>query len=169
MRKLRGEAIRRVTPGYTMVEFLLAGGIMVMMLGVVTRMFVEIVELRLSAQAKSALAQNERYLLSRLSYDLARAEEVVVPVPGATGEALQLVIGGESYTYGLSGDTLSLTSPSYSGQVSSGGVRVVGLEFIRPGEVEGADAVRFEIGLETEVETVSGRKNRQLISTVRIR
>lgn len=153
--------------GFTVVELLLAMGILTILMTIIMRVFVELVETRLESQATSAVVTDSRFILERLDYDTRRADSVATPAnPGDSGSTLELVVEGTSYSYSLSGGNLILTRGAVSEQVNSAGTRVTSASFTKVGGATGNVNVKVEIGLESVTETVAGKETTELRTTI---
>lgn len=93
-----------------MVELLIVMGIMAILIVILSEAFGSILSLKLGSQAKTAVAQDSRYFLTRLGHDITRASALSTPDPNT----LVLTIDGLTYTYSreedqvlLSGDALT--------------------------------------------------------------
>jgi prepilin-type N-terminal cleavage/methylation domain-containing protein len=136
----------KIKKGFTIVELLISLAIMSVLITILAQLFASILSLRQKSETVSAIAQDSRYILLRLSYDLARSDSIVSPAAGASGSTLSLMIGGTSYIYSESGGVLSLSvgggspsilnSPSttlsnfnFTGNQAIGGNASIGLSF----------------------------------------
>jgi prepilin-type N-terminal cleavage/methylation domain len=90
--------------GFTLVEMLLVMGITGILIVVLSQVFGSILTMKLRSEATSAVAQDARYLLSRLSYDVARSSSIATPSPSE----LELTIGGVVHEYTLDNGRLML-------------------------------------------------------------
>lgn len=144
--------------GYTLVELLVSMGILSILLLVILRVFVQIVEMRLDAEAESAVAQDSRYVFSRLTYDINRASLITTPSnPGDSSSTLSLVIGGITYTYEIDVDgRLSLYDGTNTNLVTSEGSRVNNAQFTKVGPAAGAQSVKVEMEIVSTTERVQG-------------
>lgn len=106
--------------GVTLVELLLYMGILAILLVVLTEMFVSIVDVQLSSKSFTSVEADGRFMVARITYDINRADSITTPAnPGDSSASLILDIGGETYTYALSGDVLQLTNLSGTGRINS--------------------------------------------------
>ena len=134
--------------GFTLIEFLIYMGIFSMLLVVLTQMFVMILTTQLGTESSSSVEQDSRFILARLMYDVQRASQITVPATlGVSGNTLQLIIGGVSYTYVLNGTNLELNS----NQVNSFDTTVSNLSFERRGNVGGETDVNVAFTLKSKV------------------
>lgn len=85
--------------GFTIVELLIYMGLMSIFLTVLLGIFTAALKTKLASQSTSAISQDSRYLLSKLSYDINNADSVTSPALGVTGSTLQLVASGSAITY----------------------------------------------------------------------
>lgn len=123
--------------GITLVELLLYMGIFSILLMVLVELFGTIVNVNLEAQSTSAVSQDGRFILNRITYDVRQAKTFTQPASaGASGTVLQFTTsGGTTYKYWLSGNNLMLdnltVSPNTSDQLNSVGTTVSNLSFTR--------------------------------------
>lgn len=97
--------ILKTKSGFTLVELLMVIGILGILMTILFQVFGSILTMKLRSEATTAVAQDGRYLLARLSYDVSRATSVSIP----NSTTLNLGIGGTTYSYTLDGLTLKLT------------------------------------------------------------
>lgn len=156
--------------GFTLVEMLVGGGIMTVLLMILTQVFLQTLEMRLAAEAESAVTQDVRYIFSRLSYDMSRADAVTVPGNwGENGSSLTLDVGGEDYIYTLDQGNLTLSNDSGGSQINSVTVVVDSVMFTKLGEIDGKDSVQMSLEVSSVAQRTSGPVQRSLVTTVGIR
>lgn len=161
-------SMKKLKAGMTLVELLLAMGIISILMTVIFGVFMQVIEMKLNAEAESAIAEDSRYIYSRLAYDINRADSIVTPtVPGDTSDSLILTIGGTNYTYMLNG-TNQLTIDDGTGEISmnSAGTTVSSLNFSKVAGSEGAESVKVEIELESVTERVQGSVQDTIKTTI---
>lgn len=114
--------------GFTLVEMLIVMGIMSILIIILSQVFGSILTTKLRSEATTAVAQDSRYLLTRLSYDIGRASDIT----SSSGSTLTLSVDGVAYVYALVGDTLTLSVGGEPPQaLSSVGTRITQLSFTR--------------------------------------
>lgn len=91
---------------FTIVELIIYMGLISILLGVFTSIFLSALDAQLSSQAASRADQDNRYLLARLSHDVQRASQVISPEIGQTDTSLTLLIDGQQHFFTLSGGRL---------------------------------------------------------------
>ena len=96
--------------GFTMVELLLYMSLLTILLIVLTTLFVQILDVRLESEADSSTSSEGQFIMSRLAYDIGRADAVLIPtVLGDQTNSLQLTISGINYNYVINSNNLTLT------------------------------------------------------------
>lgn len=89
----------KLSRGVTLVELLLYMGIFAILLTLLTGIFTTVIDVQLEADATSSVQLDGRYILSRLSYDIHRADTIISPALGNQTNSMQIIIGGITYTY----------------------------------------------------------------------
>lgn len=88
--------------GFTIIELIVYMGLFSILVGIITSVFVSLLNNQFTAETTASTDENGKYILARLTYDIAQAQNVVVP--GATGTQtnnLQLTINNINYSYSL--------------------------------------------------------------------
>src|SRR3989344_9090196 len=65
--------------GVTLIELLLYMGLLALFLLVLTDIFVAITSVRTETETTSAVEQDGRFIISRLAYDVSRADSISIP------------------------------------------------------------------------------------------
>lgn len=153
--------------GMTLVEILIVMGILALFLTVLTDILVTVVDVRTEADATSAVAEDGRYLLARLSYDIQRASAVTTPAAlGGSGGTLVLTIGGIAHTYTTSSNNLQMTNNLGSINLNGDGTTVSGLTFHRLGNISGKDTVRVTFTVTSTTRDNQGFESETYTTTV---
>lgn len=135
-----------IKKGFTLVELLMVMGIMGFLMVILFQVIGSILDLKVRSEAITAVAQDSRYLITRLTYDISRASTITSPVPGASGSSLQLLIGGDTYLYQLSGNTLNLSLNGGTPYALNGiGSRITSINFTRYADVEDIESVGINL------------------------
>ena len=92
--------------GFTVVELLIYMALMSIFLVILMGIFTAALSTKLASESASAIAQDSRYILSKLSYEVNNADSVTSPAFGATSSSLQIVASGSSSTYELNDGNL---------------------------------------------------------------
>jgi type II secretory pathway pseudopilin PulG len=162
--------IRTNKRGFTIVEMLVYCGILMIFLYIMTSLFSSVIDVQLYSEATAAVAQDSRYLLSRFSYDINRASEIVVPADvGTESDTLQLTIDGNTYTYEIQNGNLELTDETGTDMLNSFGTSVSNVNFRRLGSVGGKNSIRLAFTLTSKTKKVTGPEIRNFQTTVGLR
>jgi type II secretory pathway pseudopilin PulG len=130
--------------GFTLVEMVLYMGLLTLLLLLFTNIFMAILDTQLSSQSTGSVAQDGRFLYSRLIYDINRASSISLPANlGNTGNTLQLQINGVSYQYALSSGNLMISDATSSAQLNSYDTKISGLQFKRIGNINGKPTIQM--------------------------
>lgn len=158
-----------LSKGFTLVELLISMGLLAIILSVITSLFVSVIETQLESQATSSVDQDGRFVLTRLSYDIHRANSITTPaVLGGQGSTLQLVIGGISYTYALNSNTLELTNNLGADKINSTNTTVSNLNFRRLGNtLSGKNTIEIQYTVTSKI--TKPQETRNYKTTVGIR
>ncbi len=133
--------------GFTLIELLIFMGLIMILISVFTAIFLTALDVQLASQSTSNVEQSGNFLLSRLTYDLHRADSVIAPADGQSADNLILLIGGGSFQYALSGTQLRLTTGGQDYPLSSDGVSVSNLLVTRIGNPSGKPTLQIKFTL----------------------
>lgn len=151
-----------VQNGFSLVEMVVYLTILSVMLVVLTEVFVSTLNTRAESETASAIDEDGRFLMSRVSYDVGRSQAVAVPAPNT----LQLTIDGLTNTYGLSGSNLVLTNAAGTARLNGFGTSVSSVSFERIGNAGGKQTVRTSFRLTSVGQRSSGTENKDFAITV---
>ncbi len=128
-------------------------GLMSVILTILTSLFVSVIEAQLESQATSSVDQDGRFILTRLSYDIHRANSIVIPATlGGQGETLQFISSGITYTYTLNGSILNLTDNTGTEIVNSPRTTVTNVSFRRLGNtLSGKNTIEIQFTVTSTV------------------
>ena len=155
--------------GFTIIELLIYLGLFTMFLTVTTTLFASGLDASSQSEAGSAIEQDGRFIISRLSYDIKRSQSIVVPSTlGGQSSSLQLTIASQNNAYSIDQNhNFILTNNlgvnalnSYDSSVSSFLVTRLG----NVGKVE--DTLKIIITLQSKTKTVTGVKTKTFQTTV---
>lgn len=135
--------------GFTMVELLLYMGLLGIFMTVLTTMFTSVLDVQLESEAVSSVAQDGRYLLSRLTYDIHRANSIIAPVnlgePSST--SLSLNIDGVVTSYTITNGNLVMSNDNGNNNLNGFDTEVSGLTVTRLGNSGGKNTLTLEFTL----------------------
>ncbi len=134
--------LQTAAAGFTLVEMLIAMGLMTIFLVVLSDIVVSISQVSQESDATSSVAEDGRYILSRLSYDIERATSVTTPAAlGNTTNNLVMVIGGATYTYSLSSGNLQLAVSPNTDNLNGGDTTISNFTVQRLGNSGGKETL----------------------------
>ena len=156
--------------GFTIVEMLVYMGLLTGFLVVLTQIFLSSLDVQLAMERTSSVASDGRYILSRLEYDVARAQSITVPVAlGGLADSLQLTIAGIPHTYQVDNGTLSLVNALGTNALNGVGSRVSGFSVQRLGNAGGKESARVSFILTSTTEGPIGPEVRTYQTTIGVR
>ena len=155
--------------GFTLIELILYMALMSIFLIVLSELFISTLEVRKESEATSSVEADGRYILSRLSYDINRAQSVSVPqVPVNSDSTLTLVISGGPSTYAQVSGNLTLTNSLGTNNLNGSGSTVSSLNFQRIGTGT-APTIKIDFTLTSATERIGGSEIRNFTTTIGLR
>lgn len=156
--------------GVTLIEMLLYMGIFSIFLVVLTDIFVSILSVRSESEASSTIEKDGRYLLSRLSYDISRADSISNPTAiGQTDNLLRLVIGPVNYTYSTLGSNMTLLDNQGLNFLNGSETSISNIQFTRIGNtsvVGTKDNIKLQFTLTSKTQRNSGPETKTFTTTI---
>jgi len=157
--------------GFTLVELLIYMGLLSIILVVLSQIFGSILDAQLESEATSSVHRDGRFILSKLTYDVHRANSIVLPASlGASSTSLQLDISGIN-TYSLNNGNLELTDSLGTNNLNSGDTIVSNLTFTRIGNsvANAKNTVRIFYTVTSKVIRPKGLETKDFQTTIGIR
>jgi type II secretory pathway pseudopilin PulG len=139
--------MKNLRAGFTIIELLIFMGLIMILIGIFTSIFLTALDVQLASQATSNVEQSGNFILSRLAYDIHRADSVVLPTVGQTDGTLILSIGGESYSYAVSGSQLRLAVGGETYALTGDGVSATSFLVTRIGSPTGKSTLQLKLTL----------------------
>ena len=156
--------------GFTMVELLLYMSLLTILLIVLTTLFVQILDVRLESEADSSTSSEGQFIMSRLAYDIGRANAVLIPtVLGDQTNSLQLTISGINYNYVINSNNLTLTDAIGTEKLNTTDTRISNLTFTRLGNTSGKNTIRLQYAITSSVSRISGPQVENFQTTIGLR
>jgi hypothetical protein len=153
--------------GVSFIEVLLVMGMLSIFLMVMATIFTATIDTQTQTQGYSATLSDGRFIMARLNYDIARASAINTPASlGNTTASLVMTIGGNSYTYALSGSKLQLTDATGTADLSDYNATVSALSFQRLGNTGGKETIRYSFTITATAQQGSGAQTQTFTSTV---
>lgn len=110
--------------GFSLIDLTIYGALLGILLVILSQFFITIISSQRTNTAQSALEQDATYILTRMTYDVRRANAITTPSYGATAGTLALTIAGQTYTYALSDGDMYLTVGASTEKLNSQDVYV---------------------------------------------
>lgn len=155
--------ILKIQRGFSLVEILVYMGLFAILLIPLLQLFSSTIAVRLESEATSAVAQDGRYIIARLTYDIHRANSITVPDPAT----LQISGTGFAYTYSVDGGkNLSLNDGATSYVLNSEGTSIPQISFTLKGNSGGVKVVSISVQVESKVIRQGGNKELKTFETV---
>lgn len=152
--------------GFTLVELIIYMGLLVIFLLVLSNIFASILDVRTESESISAVEQDGRFIMARLSYDINRATSVSTPASlGGSGSSLTLVIGAVNYTYALSGGNLVLTNDLGTNNLNSSESTISSLSFQKLGNSGGKETVKIQFTVNSVAQRDKGAETQTFYIT----
>lgn len=145
---------------FTLVETLLYLGLFSAFLVVLVTIFGTVLDVQLGTETTASVARDGNYILNRLTYDIHRG--AVVTIPAAAGQQasqIQMTIGGEVFTYLLSGGDLVMTNNSGTANLNGYDTRVTNFGVTRVGNAvnNARDTLSIAMTVTSKVVPASGK------------
>jgi len=147
-------------------------GILSILLGVLTSIFVSALDVQAESQATSSVERDGNYILARLNYDIHRAQSINIPVVnGVTASNFQIVINGVNYTYSVDGNNnLILANNLGVNNLNNYGTNISAFSVERlgnAGKVE--DTLKINFTVTSRTQRVSGPETRNFQTNLSLR
>lgn len=156
--------------GVTIIELVIYMSILSVLLLFFTDMFATLVNKQLETESLSNVQQDANYLLSRFTYDFARASSVSSPAsPGAPVGSLQLVIDTIPYSFTLSSGNVIEEHSGNQYNLNSSETTISNLSFQRLGIGNTKDVVQIKFDITSNVKQQAGYDVTHFSTTLGIR
>ncbi|HUD44122.1 MAG TPA: hypothetical protein VMR41_01125 [Patescibacteria group bacterium] len=157
--------------GTTIIEMMMYMVIFAILMTILTQIFTSILDSETESKATSSVEQDGAYLLSRLSYDVKRAQAVISPTTyGVASTSATLNIGGINYTYSSSpSGNMILINNQGTNVLNSSDTTIANLTFKRIGNVGGKSTLIINYQMVGTTQRVQGYERRNYQTTVSLR
>lgn len=150
--------------GVTLIELLIYMVIFSLLLTIIMQMFGSLFDAQKESEATSSVAQDGRYIINRLSYDLIRSQNIV-----STGSStLSFVIDGATDSYSLSNGNLNFTNglTGTTDALNSQASSVSAVTFTKIGNNNGKSTVQVIFTLNSIATKRSGKETKTFETTI---
>jgi hypothetical protein len=157
---------KKTLQAFTLVELLIYMSLFTGFLMLLSALFVSILDTQLSASINSHLDQDSSYLISRLQYDIYRAESISTPTNrGDESDSLVLELASSSISYSLSDNQLLITENGQSYNLLNPSLMVSNTSFKKLGNENGSSTITVDL----EITDLANRQTKQLHFTLGLR
>lgn len=142
-----------------MIELILYMAILTVLLSLLTSVFVSALDVQSESQATSSVEQDGNYILTRLAYDIHRAQDITFPINnGDSANNFTIVIGAENYNYSIDvNNNLILTNNLGVNKLNNYGTSVSAFSVQRFGNTGGVEnTLRINFRLTSRTKRISG-------------
>lgn len=168
--KIKNKFLSLEKRGFTLIEMIIYMSVLSVFLVVLTDIFVSALDVQTESEATSAVYQNGHFLISRLMYDVNRAQSIAIPASlGEETTSLQITINGISYTYSLSSGTINLINDYGINNLNSFNTVISDLSFRRLGNLGGKNNIRVSFTIQSKTERSGGPEVKTFQTTVGLR
>jgi prepilin-type N-terminal cleavage/methylation domain-containing protein len=151
--------------GFTLVELLVYMALMSIFILVLLDIFTITLNTKLASESTSALSQDSRYILSKLSYDVNNADSITSPSLGSTSASLQLVASGSAVTYASNSGNLVKTVSGVSMNMNSIDTKLDSISFKNIGNPGGKPTIQVVYTVRSKIIVQGGGTQAQTINT----
>jgi prepilin-type N-terminal cleavage/methylation domain-containing protein len=158
--------------GFTLIELLLYMGIFTILLVILLELFTSMVQIQLESQTTSSVTADGRFILNRLSYDIQRSQNVLLPASlGQSGTSLQITGASTNFTYTLSNNNLMLTdnTTANTDKINSNDTSISSLTFTRLGNINGKNTIMITLTVKSVAVKESGPQTESFETTSSMR
>lgn len=153
--------------GFTLIELIIVMGVTTILLVMMTDVFASLAKVRTESEATSAVAQDGRFILARLEYDILRASSVTTPaLLGNSGNTLALVIGGVTYTYSVSGNNFQMVNNLGPDNLNGSETNISSFSVQKIGNSGGKETIKISITVTSKAVQSSGSESKTYTTTV---
>lgn len=152
--------------GTTVIELLIYLALLAIFLTVLLDVFVTTLNFKLQTESTSALNQDTRYILSKMSYEIYNADNVVTPANfGDSAASLVVAKGGVTESYSVNGGNMILTQGGTSMNLNSTDTKVQSVTFTKLGDSSGKATVKIDLVMQSMITTHGGTQDLQSVET----
>lgn len=157
--------------GFSLIEMLIYMGLFSILMGILINVLFSILDISKESEAISSVDKTSRYLLSRFTYDIQRAQAVTTPaILGQQSNTMVLQISSANYTYNLdTNGNLQLNNGQNIDNLNSYDASISGLLFQNIGASSGKNTIRISFTVASRTKQRSGFEVRNYQTTIGLR
>lgn len=156
--------------GFTLMEMIIYMGIFLILLLVLTEIFISVLDVQSESWATSSVEQDGRFVLSRLFYDIHKADSIVTPANlGEENATLQIIVEGINYTYSLSDNNLQLSNNNGTDKLNSFDTTISNFKVKRLGNLNGKNNIQVNFTVTSKQMRPKGPEVKNFQTTIGLR
>jgi type II secretory pathway pseudopilin PulG len=153
--------------GFTLIELLIYMSLLSGFLIVITELFASILNVKLESEATSAVEQDGRYILTRLSNDISKSSSISAPGSlGSTTSSLVMAVSGITYTYSLNGNNFQITNNLGINNLNSSESNISAVSFQKIGNPGGKETIKIGFTITSATSRTGGPETRVFQTTI---
>ncbi len=156
--------------GFTLIEMLMYMVLLGFLLVIFVDLFATSIDVQMESQSVSHVNQDASFLLTRLSYDVQRAQLVTIPATaGASTNSLQITIDGINYTYALANGNLQVTNVNGTDVLNSFDTTISSITFQNVKNSIGKATIKIILTVTSRITQTSGTESKTIQTTIGLR
>lgn len=156
--------------GFTLIELIMHIGLFSILLLVMTQIFTWILDIQAESQATSFIYQDGQYIINRISFDIQRAENIILPTTNGQQENnLELNIDGTTYTYAIINNNITINNILGTDVLNSSNTNISNLIFKKVGNTNGKDTVSLSFTITSNIRRPAGYQTKNFQTTAGMR
>lgn len=130
-------------------------GLLSILVGILSTIFVSIIDTELDSRATSNVEQDGKFILARLAYNVQSSSAILAPAIGSPSGSLQIRRNSIDYTYSLNNGNLQVASASATDNLNSTNTSVSNVTFLRVGDGDADDTIRVNFTVTSRTQAVN--------------
>jgi len=156
--------------GYTLIELLMYMGVFLILLLVFFQILGSVLDAQLESESASAIEQDSKFILGKLTYDIQQAQTINTPSqPGTQNTNMQLTINSTLYTYAVTSGNLQLTNNNGTDNLNSYTTSVSNFTINRIGNQGGKNSLSISFTLTSKITRNAGTDTKTYQTTIATR
>lgn len=155
--------------GFSLVEILIYMALMGIFMTVLLDIFVTTLNIKLGSERTSSLNQDMRFVLQKISYEIANADSVTIPATGSASTTLRLTSPTGTKIFASSSGNLVLTASGATMNLNGPDTTLTEISFQNVSVSGLKPAVKFTFTLNSLIDVYGGNRSQTLNSTVMLR
>lgn len=143
---------------FTLIELIVFMGIFSGLLLILTNLFITSLDIKSQSESSSALVQDGRFILNKVTNDLNNANSVNYPTLGSSASSLNFILYGTPMSYQLNNGNFESSDGTGTYVLNSSDTKITSLTFTRLGNVGGKNSILINFTLQSKTNLSSGNQ-----------